>query len=372
MSDKSKAAVKKLLAAADIKINGNKPCDIKVLDERFYDKVLSYRELGIGEAYMDGWWNSNKLDETVSRLLSINIREKLPITPVIVKSALIGTVANRQKLSLAHKNASSHYNIGNDLYEKMLGKRMLYTCAYWEKAKNLDDAQTAKLERVCKKLYLKPGMKVIDLGCGWGGFAEYAAREYGVSVTGVNVSSEQVKLARERTKGLSVKILQKDYREVTGKYDRVVSIGIMEHIGPKNYQTFLNRCRELLNDDGLMFHHTIGNIRSTRFVDPWTDRYIFPGGVIPSLAQISKAAEKILLIEDVENFGPDYDKTLMAWHKNFVKIYPQLKDKYDERFYRMWEYYLLSCAGAFRARKLQLYQIVMRKSGASEAYRAYR
>jgi cyclopropane-fatty-acyl-phospholipid synthase len=336
MSNKSKASVEQLLATAGIKINGNKPGDIKVLDERFYDKVLSQRELGIGEAYMDGWWTSNQLDETVAKLLEINIREKLPITPVIVKSLIVGTLANRQKLGQAHKNASSHYNIGNDLYEKMLDKRMLYTCAYWENSKNLDDAQTAKLERICKKLYLKPGMKVIDLGCGWGGFAEYAAREYGVNVTGVNVSNEQVKLARERTKDLPVKILQKDYREVTGKYDRVVSIGIMEHIGPKNYRTFLTKCKELLTDDGLMFHHTIGNISSIRFV------------------------------------GPDYDKTLMAWHKNFVKSYPKLKDKYDERFYRMWEYYLLTCAGAFRARKLQLYQIVMRKTGTSTSYRGYR
>jgi cyclopropane-fatty-acyl-phospholipid synthase len=370
--NKTQATVEQLLAAANIKINGSKPYDIKVHDERFYKKALTGRELGIGEAYMDGWWSSEQLDETVARLLSVNIREKLPITPLLVKSVLVGAVANRQKLGQAQKNASAHYNIGNDLYEKMLDKRMLYTCAFWEKAKTLDEAQEAKIDRVCQKLYLKPGMTLLDLGCGWGGFAEYAARKYGVKVTGVNVASEQVAVARQRTKDLPVEILLKDYREVTGRYDRVVSIGIMEHIGPKNYRTFLAKCNDLLKDNGLMFHHTIGNTRSTKSVDPWTDKYIFPGGVIPSLAQIAKSTERLLIIEDLENFGPDYDKTLMAWHKNFTNSYPELKDKYDERFYRMWEYYLLSCAGAFRARKLQLYQIVMRKIETLEAYRGYR
>jgi cyclopropane-fatty-acyl-phospholipid synthase len=370
--NKTQATVEQLLAAANITINGSKPYDIKVHDERFYKKALTQRELGIGEAYMDGWWSSKQLDETVARLLSVDIREKLPITPVLVKSVVVGAVANRQKLGQAHKNASAHYNIGNDLYEKMLDKRMLYTCAFWEKAKTLDEAQEAKIDRVCQKLHLKPGMTLLDLGCGWGGFAEYAARKYGVKVTGVNVASEQVKVARQRTKDLPVEILLKDYREVTGKYDRVVSIGIMEHVGPKNYRTFLAKCNDLLKDEGLMFHHTIGNTRSTKAVDPWTDKYIFPGGVIPSLAQIAKATERLLVIEDLENFGPDYDKTLMAWHKNFVDSYPELKDKYDKRFYRMWEYYLLSCAGAFRARKLQLYQIVMRKIEDSESYRGYR
>jgi cyclopropane-fatty-acyl-phospholipid synthase len=370
--NKTQATINQLAAAANITINGSKPYDIKVHDDRFYKKALTQRELGVGEAYMDGWWSSNQLDETIARLLSINIREKLPVTPILVKSVLVGSLANRQKLGRAHKNASAHYNIGNDLYEKMLDKRMLYTCAFWEKAKDLEKAQEAKIDRVCQKLHLKPGMTLLDLGCGWGGFAEYAAKNYGAKVTGVNVASEQVKIARQRTHGLTVKILQKDYRQITGKYDRIVSIGIMEHIGPKNYRTFLAKCNQLLKDDGIMLHHTMGNNSSVNYVDPWTDKYIFPSGVIPSLAQLSKAAENMLIIEDLENFGPDYDKTLMAWHKNFVNSYPKLKDTYDERFYRMWEYYLLSCAAAFRVRKLQLYQIVMRKAGPSEAYRGYR
>lgn len=368
----AKDTVEKLLRAADVKVGGNRPFDIKVHDDRFYKKALSQRELGIGEAYMDGWWSSNQLDETVARLLSVNLRESLPITPMLVKSVVASSISNHQKIDKAYKNAAAHYDIGNDLYSLMLGKRMIYSCGFWQHAKNLDEAQESKLDRICKKLYLKKGMTLLDVGCGWGGFAEFAAKNYDVRVTGISPAIEQVELARKRTKGLDVTILQQDYREITGKYDRVVSIGMLEHVGPKNYNDFFSKSQSLLNDGGIMLHHTIGNIRSTTAVDPWTNKYIFPGGVIPSLTQISKATERLLIVEDLENFGPDYDKTLMAWHKNFVDSYPKLNDKYDERFYRMWEYYLLSCAGSFRARKLQLWQIVMRKIEPSEAYDGYR
>jgi cyclopropane-fatty-acyl-phospholipid synthase len=369
---KEKETIIKLLRAANIKINGNAPCDIQVHDERFYKKALSQRELGIGEAYMDGWWSSKQVDETVAKLLATNVRESLGITPTLLKTVLLGTIANQQKGQKAYKNASAHYDIGNDLYNLMLDKRMIYSCGFWQHAKTLDEAQEAKLDRICKKLYLKRGMTLLDIGCGWGGFAEYAAENYGVTVTGISPAIEQVSLAKERTKDLKVTIEQQDYREIKGKFDRIVSIGMLEHVGPKNYRTFFEKCNDLLNDDGLMLHHTIGNSRSTNAVDPWTGKYIFPGGVIPSLAQIAKATERLLVIEDLENFGPDYDKTLMAWHSNFVKSYPALEDKYDKRFYRMWEYYLLSCAGGFRSRRIQLWQIVMRKMMPSEAYRGYR
>jgi cyclopropane-fatty-acyl-phospholipid synthase len=370
--NKNEKLIQTLLEKADVVVNGKRPFDIQVHDKRFYKKALSQRELGIGEAYMDGWWSSNQLDETVARLLSVNAREILPITPSIIKDVVSGTIKNHQKTSRAYKNAASHYDIGNDLYSLMLGKRMIYSCGFWQHAKNLDEAQEAKLDRICKKLYLKKGMTLLDIGCGWGGFAEFAAKNYGTIVTGITPAIEQVKLAKERTKGLEVSILQQDYREVVGKFDRIVSIGMLEHVGPKNYHTFFSKCNSLLNDNGLMLHHTIGNTRSTKAVDPWTNKYIFPGGVLPSLTQIARATERLLIIEDLENFGPDYDKTLLAWHKNFVSNYPKIQDNYDKRFYRMWEYYLLSCSGAFRARKIQLWQIVMSKVEPTETYRGYR
>lgn len=370
--DEALKTVERLLEAADIKINGNRPFDVQIHDDRVYKRFLQDRELGAGEAYMEGWWSAKQLDETVARLLSTDFRKKLPVTPVLIKSALKGVLVNRQKLNKAYKNASAHYGIGNDLYSLMLDERMVYSCGFWENAKTLDEAQAAKLDRVCQKLHLKKGMTVLDIGCGWGGFAKYAAENYGVKVTGISPAKEQVDLAKQRTKGLNVTIRQEDYREVTGKYDRVVSIGMLEHVGAKNHRRFFNKCRRLLKDDGLALHHTIGNLRSVKFSDPWIDKYIFPGGLIPSLQQISEAIRGKLIIEDVENFGPYYDKTLMAWHKNFVKNYPKIKNRYDERFYRMWEYYLLTCAGAFRARKLQLWQIVMRPAGRSEVYKGYR
>ncbi len=372
MSD-AKQTVKQLLAAGDVKINGKRPWDIQVHDERVYKRMLKEGELGAGEAYMQGWWSAEHLDQTVAKLFSANFRQKLPLTPSLVKAIALGYLANRQNLKRARKNAVAHYDIGNDLYEQMLDSSMVYTCGYWEHAKTLAEAQKAKLDRVCQKLQLKPGMTILDIGCGWGGFAEYAAKNYGAKVTGITLASEQLALAKQRTKDLDVKILLQDYRDASGKYDRVISIGMMEAVGPKNLKTFFKKCEELLKDDGIMLHHTIGNNRSVQAVSPWIDKYIFPGGVIPSLAQIAKATEKLLIIEDVENFGPYYDKTLMAWHHNFIKNYKKLDhNKYDQRFYRMWEFYLLSCAGSFRARHLQLFQIVFRKIRAAETYKAYR
>lgn len=369
---KAKETVEYLLSLGDVKINGNRPFDIKVHNEQLYKRTISQRELGLGESYMEGWWDVDQLDEFVSHLMAANIREKAKVSPAMAQAFLSSLLFNRQSDKRAAKNASHHYDIGNDLYERMLDKRMIYSCGYWKNAKNLDEAQEAKLELICQKLELEKGMTLLDIGCGWGGFAEYAAKKYGVTVTGISPALEQVIVARERVKGLPVTIEQKDYREITGLYDRIVSIGMLEHVGPKNYATFFKQCKDMLNDGGLMLHHTIGNIRSTKYVDPWIDKYIFPGGVIPSLAQISGAIEKQLLVEDVHNFGPDYDKTLMAWHANFVKYYPEISDKYDERFYRMWNFYLLSCAGAFRARRMQLWQIVMRKIEPSETYKGYR
>jgi cyclopropane-fatty-acyl-phospholipid synthase len=254
----------------------------------------------------------------------------------------------------------------------MLGERMIYSCAYWKGAKNLDEAQENKLELICRKLELKKDMKLLDIGCGWGGFAKYAAAKYKVNVTGITPASEQVKLAKTVTKGLPVNILQRDYREITGKFDRITSIGMLEHVGSKNYQTFFDRCDQLLSKDGMMLHHTISANKPSKYVNPWISKYIFPGGVLPALSQISSAVQGRLIIEDVQNFGPDYDKTLMAWYKNFSAHYNEIKTNYDDRFYRMWKFYLLICAGAFRARHLQLYQVVMRKVKPSSTYIAAR
>ena len=192
-------------------------------------------------------------------------------------------------------------------------------------------------------------MRLLDIGCGWGGFAYFAATRYDVHVTGISPAIEQVELARTTTAGLRVKIEQADYRDVSGQFDRITSIGMMEHVGPRNLDTFFASCDRLLTHDGMMLHHTIGSNVSKRHTDPWFDKYIFPGGVLPSMAQIASAAEETWSIEDVHNFGPDYDRTLMAWHANISDRWDKIPH-YDEQFRRTWEYYLLASAAGFRTR----------------------
>jgi cyclopropane-fatty-acyl-phospholipid synthase len=372
MSNDAKKTVQQLLSLADIKVGGRRPFDIQVHDDRFYGRLLGRGTLGLGEAYMDGWWDARQPDEFISRVLAANLREKVQLNPALAWTFAKSLVMNRQTVGRAHRNASHHYNIGNDLYERMLDKRMIYSCAYWSEAQTLDEAQLAKLDLVCRKLHLKKGMTLLDIGCGWGGFSEYAARKYGVKVTGITPAAEQVKIAKKRTKGLPVTILQKDYRRMRGSFDRIVSIGMLEHVGYKNYDIFFKKCQELLNDGGLMVHHVIGGNHSTKTTEPWIDKYIFPGAILPALAQLAQSVERRFIIEDVHNFGPYYDKTLLAWEANFTKHYPEISRQYDERFYRMWRYYLLSCAGAFRARHIQLWQLVMRKIEPSKTYQASR
>jgi cyclopropane-fatty-acyl-phospholipid synthase len=246
----------------------------------------------------------------------------------------------------------------------MLDRRMLYTCALWSTgAHTLEEAQDAKLELVCKKIGLSPGMRVLDLGCGWAGFAAYAAERHGAHVVGLTVSEEQVRFAKERYAHLPIDIRLDDYRNASGRYDAVVSIGLMEHVGPKNYRGYMELVERCLAPGGVAFVHTIGANRARGHMDPWVDRYLFPGSVLPSLSQLATAMEGRFVPEDVHNIGEDYDPTLMAWFERFDASWSKLRARYDERFYRMWKLYLLASAGSFRARAQQLFQIVMTRRG---------
>jgi len=250
----------------------------------------------------------------------------------------------------------------------MLDKGMNYSCGYWQKAKTLDDAQEAKLDLICRKVNLSPGMAVLDIGCGWGGFARYAAENYQANVTGITVSSKQVKWARDYCHDLPVTILLQDYRDQKGTFDRIISIGMFEHVGVKNYRKYMKVVHRCLKSDGLFLLHTIGGNRSVGTCDPWLTKYIFPNAMLPSARQITSAAEGLFVLEDWHSFGPHYDTTLMAWHDNFTWGWEQLSPGYDERFYRMWTYYILCCAGSFRARDNQLWQIVFSKKGVPDGY----
>ncbi len=372
MSSDLESEVKRILNKAGIKINGNNPYDIKVNNKNLYNRVLSQGSLGLGEAYMDGWWDCNKLDEFFFKVLRAELNKELKITPNLIYQAIKSRLINLQSKSRAFQIGEKHYDAGNDLYKAMLDKRMTYTCGYWRNAKNLDEAQEAKLDLVCRKINLKPGMKVLDIGCGWGSFAKYAAEKYKVKVVGITVSKEQVKLAKELCKGLDVEIRLQDYRDVNEKFDRIISLGMFEHVGYKNYREYMKVVDRCLKDDGIFLLHTIGSNTSKKGFDPWIGKYIFPNSMLPSIKQIAEASEDLFVIEDLHNFSADYDKTLMAWFNNFNKAWPQLKSNYSERFYRMWKYYLLSCAGLFRSRGAQLWQIVMTKKGLIGGYNSVR
>ncbi|MGH7203042.1 MAG: cyclopropane fatty acyl phospholipid synthase, partial [Candidatus Levyibacteriota bacterium] len=338
-------------------------------------------------SYMDGWWDVEQLDETCARIHRAKIEKEVKKNKeailLFLRSKLINVTAHNRAFVVGQK----HYDIGNELYDRMLDPDMNYTCGYWKDFKNLDTAwkkpenlhkaQLAKLDLVCRKMGMKKGMKVLEPGCGFGNFAYFAAKNYGVQVVGYTVSKEQVIKARERCKGLPVEIRHDDYRNVKKeKFDRIVSIGMMEHVTYKNYAPFMQLMDECLKDDGLMLVHTIGSNESVIANDPWTEKYTFPNSHLPSLAQLGKAAEGKFIVEDLQNFGAYYYPTLMAWDYNFKKSWKELQkidpEKYNERFYRMWEFYLLGSAGGFKARSMQLYQFVFSKSSQLEAYQAVR
>ncbi|WP_303721992.1 cyclopropane fatty acyl phospholipid synthase [Malonomonas rubra] len=354
--------VEQLLEQADVAVDGNRPWDLQVKHPRFFQRVLAQGSLGFGESYMDGWWEAKSPDQLLTRLISAKINSKVK-SAVVAFDAFKAKLFNRQTTKRAFLVGEKHYDAGNDLYQKMLDKRMIYSCAYWQDAETLDQAQEQKLDLICRKLDLKPGEKVLDIGCGWGGTAKFMAERYGVEVVGVTISSSQAELAREKCKNLPIEIRLQDYRKLKGEFDKIVSVGMFEHVGHKNYRTYFCKVSELLKDDGLFLLHTIGGNRPASRTDPWIERYIFPNGVIPSSQQISKAFEGIFVLEDWHNFGPDYDRTLMVWQENFEHAWSELKANYDERFRRMWLYYLSCSAASFRARDNQVWQLVLSRYG---------
>lgn len=354
--------IENLLAHADVTVDGNRPWDLQVKNPHFFQRILAKGSLGFGESYMDGWWDSESPDQLLTRIIRARLDEQIK-SFMVGYDALKAKVFNRQNCKRAFEVGERHYNTGNDLYRKMLDSRMIYSCGYWKEAKTLEQAQENKLELSCRKLQLEKGQRVLDIGCGWGGTARYMAERYDVEVVGVTISSAQAELAQEVCRDLPVEIKLQDYRELQGQFDKVVSIGMFEHVGYKNYRTYFKKVADLLTDDGLFLLHTIGGNTPAVKTDPWIERYIFPNGMIPSAQQITSAFEGLFVMEDWHNFGPDYDRTLMAWQENFEAGWPELQDKYDERFYRMWNYYLSCSAASFRARDNQLWQLVLSKQG---------
>lgn len=368
----NKSAIEALLLGTDITINGTESHDIIVHNPDFYTRVLKEGSLGFGESYVEGWWDCKELDILFYKLFSNEIEKKIKpnwqLAFLIAKAKLL----NLQTRSRAQKSISHHYDIGNALYEKMLDPLMMYSCGYWKNTTNLNEAQEQKLKLICEKLDLKPGQKILDIGCGWGGFAYYAAKYYKVDVVGITISNEQKKIAIERCRNLEVEIRFQDYRDINEKFDRIVSIGMLEHVGHKNYEEFMTVICNNLTEKGICLLHFIGSNDTHLNTDPWIHKYIFPNGLIPSMSQIWKAVEGKLIIEDCHNIGIHYDYTLMSWKENFKNSWEKLSSDYDTAFYRMWNYYLSCSAASFRSRRLNLWQLVLTKTSFDQQYESVR
>src|SRR5437879_2228909 len=337
-----------LLAPSGVTIDGDQPWDIRVHDERLFRRVATSGSLGFGEAYLDGWWDCERLDEFFARVLAAEVSERLWWNPASTTLRLAAWLVNRQSKARAFVVGRRHYDLGNDVFEATFDRRVTGSCAYWKNVSTIDEAQEAKLDLVCRKIGLKGGDTVLDIGCGWGAFMKFAAERYGARSVGITVSREQIKLASELCAGLPAEFRFMDYRDVTGKFDHVVSMEMFEQVGHKNLRRFFEIAHRSLKNGGLFLLHTIGTNESSTVIDPWLDTYIFPNGALPSIQQIARPIEGLFVMEDCHNSGADHDRTILAWFANFERSWPRLAAKYGDRFYRMWKYYWLSCAGGFR------------------------
>lgn len=368
----TKKFMQEMLDPIGVTINGTHDWDIQIHNDHFFPRVINEGPLGLGEAYMDKWWDCERLDILFEKVLRARLDTHVKTSIQFVLKAFLAKIINFQSRQRAKQVAYQHYNLGNPLFKLMLDKHMIYSCAYFKEATTLDAAQEAKLELICQKLRLAPKQRLLDIGCGWGGLAKYAAEKYGVEVVGITISKQQYDYAKENCRDLPIEIRMQDYRDLNETFDAIVSVGMFEHVGHKNYLAYMRTAHRALKENGLFLLHTIGANQTASFANEWILKYIFPNGMLPSSAQIAKAIENLFIMEDWQNFGAYYDQTLMAWHHNFVHHWPELKSEYDERFYRMWSYYLLSSAGAFRARQMQLWQIVLSKNGVPGVYMAPR
>ncbi|XP_021964854.2 cyclopropane-fatty-acyl-phospholipid synthase [Folsomia candida] len=374
----------KKLDQVGITINKGGPCDIKnrnfmTSQDTVYIRAINEGILGFGESYMDGDWDAEDIPAVFYKIFA----NDAPILRMFMNPwnrflyYMQFSFFNLQTKQRVYDVAKIHYDLGNEFFENMLDSTMNYTCGYFKDTDNLEKAQLAKMDFVAAKLGIKQGMTVLDIGCGFGGMARHLAINYGATVTAVTISKEQATFAQQACRGLPVTVKVMDYRDVSGTYDRVVSLGDLEHIGPANYGTFFKTVSRCLKEDGLCLIHCMGNYHDVMpHQEPFSAKYVFPGACLPYYTEVMGSLQNLFLIEDWHNFGNDYNLTSVAWRDNFIRNWPKLqqldKIKYDDRFYRMWTFYLGVAIALYKARKIQLWQIVLSKHGVVGGYRSVR
>jgi cyclopropane-fatty-acyl-phospholipid synthase len=356
-----------LLGKAGITIGGDQPWDLQVRDPRAYTRMLRDGTIGFGEAFMEGWLDCERIDLMAERAYRADLTQQISVRTAVFEALKLKLNPFGSR-SRSFEIGERHYDTGNDLFEIMLDPYMTYSCGYWRRANTLETAQRDKLELICRKLDLKPGQRVLDIGVGFGSFARYAAEHYGVAVVGISVSQQQIELGRRLCAGLPVEFRYVDYRDLNDRFDRIVSVGMFEHVGRRYHRDFFASCERCLKPSGLLLLHTVGFLKEEG-ANPWFDKYILPGVEFPTVANIIEAAGTDLVLENFHTWeGAHYDKTLMAWFERFDAAWDRIKQKYGEAFYRMWKLYLQGCAGAFRVERLRVWQLVFSNGGIPGGY----
>lgn len=361
-----------LFARAGVQLDGSRPWDIQVRNPRFYRRALR-GSLGLGDSYMDGDWDVRELDALFVRLIRANLASSLLARAGRAWLGIRARLGNLQTRVRSLDVARSHYNLDHRLYELFLGPWNQYTCCFFDRTRELEQAEVRKLEMICSKLELTRGDRVLDIGCGWGGFARYASSTRGCHVTGISLSREQVDYARRFTAGLPVDIVEADYRDLpalrpAGSFDKILVCGMIEHVGYRNYRGLMEIVHGLLTRSGLFLLHTIGNGINTRIADPWIVKHIFRNSMLPSMEQLAGALRGLFTVQDWENYGRYYVDTLAAWQRRFEENWERIAlidttPRFDERFRRMFNYYFLSCKAAFDVESIFLWHLVMSRRG---------
>jgi len=344
------------------------PVEVRFTSAAAQRRVLLNPDLRLGEAYMDGTFVVDR-GSIADFVDLVGDRPALPwwAQPVAGLHYLWRRISQYNWRSRSRRNVAHHYDLDGRLYSLFLDSDRQYSCAYFETpGESLDDAQLAKKRHLAAKLILDAGHRLLDIGCGWGGLALYAAEICGAKVTGITLSQEQLAVARQRARERrldgAAAFHSVDYRDVTGRFDRIVSVGMFEHVGVGFYDAFFGKCAKILNDDGVMVLHSIGRSTGPSYTNSWISKYIFPGGYIPSLSEVMPAIERAgLLVTDIEILRLHYAETLKAWRERFLAHRDEVLRLYDARFLRMWEFYLAASEMAFRRQNMMVFQIQLAK-----------